>query len=143
MRTLHDLRDEMLAVAQGTHSVPPVHSVTDGESVSGLLGVLTPANRALMQLIATERPETVSRLAQLANRAQPNISRALQDLAKHGLVRLVRDGMNIRPELIAAEIDVDLAQGTCRVVPMAVEWEAVLQQYEGFFFSLQFGKNRK
>ncbi|WP_255542431.1 helix-turn-helix domain-containing protein [Azospirillum sp. INR13] len=76
-----------------------------------------------MQLIATERPETVSRLAQLANRAQPNVSRALQDLAKHGLVRLVRDGMSIRPELVAAEIDVDLVRGTCRVVPMAVAAE--------------------
>lgn len=123
MRTLHDLRDEMLAVARGTRPVPPVQSVTDGEAVSGLLGVLTPANRALMQLIATERPETVSRLAQLADRAQPNVSRALQDLAKHGLVRLVRDGMSIRPELVAAEIDVDLVRGTCRVVPMAVAAE--------------------
>jgi len=123
MRTLHDVRDEMLAVAQGTRPVPPVRSVTDGESVSGLLGVLTPANRALMQLIAAERPETVSRLAHLADRAQPNVSRALQDLAKHGLVRLVRDGMSIRPELVAAEIDVDLVRGTCRVVPMAVAAE--------------------
>ncbi|PWC84780.1 MarR family transcriptional regulator [Azospirillum sp. TSO5] len=123
MRTLHDLCDEMLAVAQGTRAVPPVQSVTDGEPVSGLLGVLTPANRALMHLIATERPETVSRLAQLADRAQPNVSRALQDLAKHGLVRLVRDGMSIRPKLVAAEIDVDLVRGTCRVVPMAVAAE--------------------
>lgn len=123
MRTLHDVRDEMLAVAQGSRPVPPVRSVTDGESVSGLLSVLTPANRALMHLIATERPETVSRLAQLADRAQPNVSRALQDLAKHGLVRLVRDGMSIRPELVAAEIDVDLVQGTCRVVPRAVAAE--------------------
>ncbi len=120
MRTLHDLRDEMLAVAQGTRPVPPVHSVTDGESASGLLGVLTPANRALMHLIATERPETVSRLAQLANRAQPIVSRALQDLAKHGLVRLVRDGMRIQPELVAAKINVNLVRGTCRVAPMAV-----------------------
>ncbi len=90
----------MLAVAQGTRPVPPAHSVTDGESASGLLGVLTPANRALMHMIVTERPETVSRLAQLADRAQPNVSRALQDLAKHGPVRLVRDGMSIRPELM-------------------------------------------
>jgi hypothetical protein len=44
-------------------------------------------------------------------------------LAKHGLVRLVRDGMSIRPELVAAEIDVDLVRGTCRVVPMAVAAE--------------------
>jgi len=123
MRTLHDLRDEMLAVAQGTRPVPPVHSVTYGESVSGLLGVLTPANRALMHLIATERPETVSRLAQFANRAQPNVSRALQDLAKHGLVQLVRDGMSTRPELVAAKIYVDLVRGTCRVVPMAAAAE--------------------
>ncbi len=120
MRTLHDLRDEMLAVAQGTRLIPPVQSVTDGESTSGLLSVLTPANRALMHLIVTERPETVSRLAQLANRAQPNVSRALQDLAKHGLVRLVRDGMSIRPKLVAAEIDIDLVQGTCRVAPIAM-----------------------
>ncbi|MFS2011216.1 hypothetical protein ACCD06_15250 [Azospirillum sp. CT11-132] len=70
MRTLHNLRDEMLAVAQGTRPVPPVQPVTDGESVSGLLGLLTPANRALMHLIATERPETVSRLAQLASDVQ-------------------------------------------------------------------------
>ncbi|MBP2301419.1 hypothetical protein [Azospirillum picis] len=76
MRTLHDLRDEMLAVAQGTRPIPPVRSVTDDESVSGLLGVLTPANRALMQLIATERPETVSKLLGLANSAQPKPHKA-------------------------------------------------------------------
>lgn len=74
MRTLHDLRDEMLAVAQGTRPVPPVQSVTDGESVSGLLGVLTLANRALMHLIATELPETVSRLAQLSSDVQSKMS---------------------------------------------------------------------
>lgn len=100
MRTLHDLRDEMLAVAHGTRPVPPAQSVTDGEAVSGLRGVLPTANRALMQLLATERPETVSQLAQLAGLTQPNVSRALQDLVNHGLVKLVRDGTSIRLELM-------------------------------------------
>ena len=39
MQTLHDLRDEMLAVARGTRSVPPVQSITDSEAVSGIFGV--------------------------------------------------------------------------------------------------------
>ncbi|WP_372398183.1 MarR family transcriptional regulator [Azospirillum sp. HJ39] len=93
MRTLHDLRDEMLAVVQGTRPVPPLHSVTDGESVSGLLGVLTPANRALMHLIATEHPETVSRLA------QPDILRASRDSAKCDLAPFELDGTGMQPFL--------------------------------------------
>jgi predicted transcriptional regulator len=38
--------------------------------------------------------------------------RSLQLLARHGLVRLVRDGRDVRPEPIAAEVKVDFATGT-------------------------------
>lgn len=126
MRTLRDLREEMRAVARGEvrgevrgETTPPVRTCVETEAVAGVLGVLTPANLTLMRLIASERPESVSRLAELSGRSQPNVSRALQDLARCGLVRLMRDGMSIRPELAAVEVDVKLALGTCEVIPCA------------------------
>lgn len=72
MRTLHDLRDEMLAVARGTRPVPPVQSVTDGEAVSGLPGVLTSASKVLTQLVTTESPETISHPTKITERTKIN-----------------------------------------------------------------------
>jgi len=123
MRSLHDLRDEMRAVASGERKVPPAPTRPEANQIVSVLGVLTESNLVLMQLIASERPESVSRLAQLSGRSQPNVSRALQDLAKRGLVRLVRDGLSIRPELAAKEVGIDLERGTCSVIPYTVAAE--------------------
>jgi predicted transcriptional regulator len=76
-----------------------------------------------MQLIAVEKPASVSKLAELSGRTQSNVSRALQDLAKHGLVRLIRDGMTVRPVLAAVEVDVNLVNGTCEIIPVATAAE--------------------
>lgn len=112
-RTLTDLETEMRAVASGKRKAPSVR--TKAAPASGIYGILTPANLSLIQAIAQHRPESVSRLAELLERKQSNVSRSLQELAKWGIVRMVRDGQAIRPTLAATHIDVDLVANTYRL----------------------------
>ena len=108
-KSLSELREEMRAVARGERQASPMPA-------GALLGTLSSqGNLDLLRMIIQAQPGTVSELAQLAGRAQPNVSRALQQLAKHGLIRLERDGKEVRPVPVAREIDIDLATGTYRL----------------------------
>jgi predicted transcriptional regulator len=55
-------------------------------------------------------------LALHLGRAQSNVSRTLQRLAGLGLVRLVREGREVRPELVSTEIKVNLVTRTVQAV---------------------------
>jgi predicted transcriptional regulator len=66
-----------------------------------------------------EHPANVTELVTLTGRAQSNISRSLQLLAKHRLIRLVREGREIRPEAIAKTVSVDLVSGTYETTPIS------------------------
>lgn len=108
-KSLSELREEMRAVARGERQASPLPA-------GALLGTLSSqGNLDLLRIIIQAQPATVSELAQLVGRAQPNVSRALQQLAKHGLIRLERDGKEVRPVPVAREIDIDLATGTYRL----------------------------
>jgi len=108
MKTLNELEKEMRAVARGEHKAPPPR----GQSkASELISALTPTNLEILKAIALERPKTVGELAELTGRAQPNISRALQELAHFGFVRLTRHGQKIRPELVARGVSFDFVEG--------------------------------
>lgn len=113
-RTLPELRDEMRAVVRGERAAPEHLRATPPPPPPDLVSVLTPANRHLLALIACERPATVSALAMLAGRAQANVTRSLQDLARVGAVELVRNGPAVRPELRIATVHVDLTRNAFR-----------------------------
>jgi len=104
-KSLAELREEMRGVARGARAPAPLPAAP-------LLALLTPEAIELMGTLLREHPRNVRELTALTGRAQPNISRSLQLLARHGLVRLVRDGRDVRPEPIATEVRVDLATGT-------------------------------
>lgn len=108
--SLAQLREEMRAVVRGERAASPL------PAVSVLSALSSPGNLELLQLICRERPESVSRLSELTGRAQSNVSRSLQQLAGHALIRLVREGKEVRPVSVAARIDVDLRQGTYTTV---------------------------
>ena len=109
-RSLIELREEMRAVARGDREASALPA-------GALLDVLSvPENLDLLRMIAEEAPRSVSELAARAGRAQANVSRALHRLATHGLVRLERDGKQVRPQLVAQEVRVDLARSTYRTV---------------------------
>lgn len=112
-KSLAELRDEMRAVVRGEREASPLPA-------GALLGTLSSqGNLDLLRLINQTQPTSVSELAELAGRAQPNVSRALQQLARHGLIRLEREGKEVRPVVVARKIDIDLATGTYRLPHVA------------------------
>jgi predicted transcriptional regulator len=108
-KSLADLRDEMRAVARGERVPSP-------RPAAAVLTALTEETLDLLNAIATHPAITVSGLAQCLGKAQSNVSRSLQRLAGHGLVRLVRDGREVRPELVSTEIKVNLLDRTVQAV---------------------------
>lgn len=57
-----------------------------------LAQVLSNENIALLRLIDTARPETISQLAELSGRQVSNLSTTLKTLSGHGLVALEKQG---------------------------------------------------
>ncbi len=108
-KSLATLRDEMRAVARGERMPSP-------RPTASVLTALTDETLDLMNAIATRQATTVSGLARHLGKAQSNVSRSLQRLAGHGLVRLVREGREVRPELVSTEITVNLLERTVQAV---------------------------
>lgn len=105
-KSLRDLREELRSVARGEREVPPLPAAAMLSTLS------SPGSLELLRIINQERPASVSQLAARTGRAQPNVSRSLQLLVRHGLIRLEREGKEVRPVAVARSIDVDLTAGT-------------------------------
>ena len=109
--SLATLREEMRAVARGERAPSP-------RPAGPLLAALSPGALELLGVVLRERPASMSALVALTGRAQSNISRSLQQLAAYGLVRLVREGREVRPQPVVGSVVVDLATGTYEVNPV-------------------------
>ena len=109
--SLATLREEMPAVARGERAPSP-------RPAGPLLAALSPGALELLGVVLRERPASMSALVALTGRAQSNISRSLQQLAAYGLVRLVREGREVRPQPVVGSVVVDLATGTYEVNPV-------------------------
>jgi predicted transcriptional regulator len=110
-KNLSELREEMRSVARGERSATPLPA-------AALLAALSREALDLLGVVLRERPATIAALVALTGRAQPNVSRSLQQLAGHGLIRLEREGREVRPVPLVAEVRVDLATGVCAAVPL-------------------------
>jgi predicted transcriptional regulator len=104
-QTGRELLEEMRSVACGERAAP-------ARPAAQTLSALTSEALALLSIMAKHEPSSVSELAQLSGRTQPNVSRSLHLLAKVGIVRLVREGREVRPELLTTRIAIDLSTGT-------------------------------
>lgn len=104
-KSLTDLREEMRAVARGEGKASPLPAAP-------LLAALSREALELLAVLLRKHPASVSELVELTGRAQPNISRSLQLLARYRLIQLTREGREVRAEPIAKAVRVDLATGT-------------------------------
>lgn len=109
-KSLTELREEMRAVARGERRAAPLPAAP-------LLAALSKEALELLGVLLREHPASVTELVTLTGRAQSNVSRSLQLLATHRLIRLVREGREVRPEPIAEALRVDLATGTYETTP--------------------------
>lgn len=104
-KSVTELREEMRAVARGEGKASPLPAAP-------LLAALSREALELLAVLLRKHPASVSELVKLTGRAQPNISRSLQLLARYRLIQLAREGREVRAVPIAKALRVDLATGT-------------------------------
>lgn len=101
-----EMRAKLRAAARGEADLK--HAPRLWMSVDSLMRLLTPENRALLATIAQEAPRSVSELAARSGRDQGNLSRTLDKLEQAGLIRLVADGREKRPEMLRRHLRIEL-----------------------------------
>lgn len=68
-----------------------------------MAAVLSEENRALLRMISTAKPRTLTQLAALSGRQVPNLSRTLRMMEGYGLVSLTRNTRDVQPNALATE----------------------------------------
>jgi predicted transcriptional regulator len=111
------MKQRLLAAARGekaTGAWEPKHWM----SAESLMRLFTQENLHLLSVIEREKPRSVSALADRIGREQGNVSRTIAKFERAGIVRLVADGREKRPEMVVRNlrIDLDLVNSRCTVV---------------------------
>jgi predicted transcriptional regulator len=107
MRTLHigiasyeEMKARTLAIARGEFKPKPGDPQVWFPSPESFAKVLSNKNRALLQVIQKERPESILALSTATGRTTGNLSRTLRTMERYGLVRLHRGARGmVRPEV--------------------------------------------
>ena len=82
------LKQEMMAVARRERPAPSDAAMPSFNSIEALTRLLTPENRVLLAMIRDRKPQSISELAEMSGRAQPNLTRTLAKLEAVGFVRM-------------------------------------------------------
>lgn len=91
------IRERILAIARGEIKPKPSDPKIWFTSMRSLSQVLSDENRALLDVIRTARPASISELADITGRKQGNLSRTLKTMSRYGLVRMERNDRSVRP----------------------------------------------
>ena len=100
-----EMKARTLAIARGEYKPGPNEPKVWFTSPDSFAKVLSANNRALLEVIATTTPGSLTELAMLAGRKKSNLSRTLKTMARYGFVRLKKgeDG-RIIPEVPYTDI---------------------------------------
>ena len=82
------MKERTLAIARGDYRPARGEPTVWFTSIESFAKVLSERNRALLTLIAQEKPDSLTELAALSGRNKSNLSRTLKTMARHGLVEL-------------------------------------------------------
>ena len=83
-----DMKARTMAIARGQVRPRPGEPEVWFTSIESFAKVLSDRNRALLNLIVEEEPESLTALARISGRAKSNLSRTLHTLERYRLVRL-------------------------------------------------------
>ena len=108
-----DMKARTMAIARGERKPGRGEPKVWFTSLESFARVLSDRNRALLELIAEEEPESLTELAKLSGRAKSNLSRTLRTLEQHGLVHLKKGRKGrIAPRVPYTDIVLDVPIGT-------------------------------
>lgn len=96
-----EIRKRVLAIAKGELKPKPSDPKIWFTSMSSLCQVLSDENRALLEVIRTVKPASISELAELTGRKQGNLSRTLKTMSSYGLVKMEKHQRSMRPISLA------------------------------------------
>ncbi len=91
------IHERVLAIARGEIKPKPSDPKIWFTSMRSLSQVLSDENRALLDVIRTARPASISELADITGRKQGNLSRTLKTMSRYGLVKMERNDRSVRP----------------------------------------------
>ena len=82
------MKARTLAIARGEHTPAKGEPKVWFTSIESFAKLLSEHNRHLLELIAREKPGSLTELAEMAGRSKSNLSRTLKTMSKYGLVEL-------------------------------------------------------
>ena len=85
------MKSRTMAIARGEHKTARGEPTVWFTSIESFAKVLSGRNRELLALIAREKPDSLTELAELSGRNKSNLSRTLKTMSRYGLVEL-REG---------------------------------------------------
>ncbi|MCL1043681.1 MarR family transcriptional regulator [Shewanella marisflavi] len=101
------VRARVLAIAQGKYKPAKDEPKVWYTSLNAVSQILNPENIALLRLIDTERPESVTALAELSGRKKSNLSNTLKSLCEKGFARLEKgEGRNMKPVALYTDFEI-------------------------------------
>jgi len=104
------MREYTKAIAMGKHVPKRGEPKIWFTSMAVLSQVLSDRNRELLALIAKEKPESITELAELSGRAQSSVSRTLKKMEGLGLVTMRREKHGrLVPKVPYSDIVLDLS----------------------------------
>ena len=91
------IRERVLAIAKGELKPKSTDPKIWFTSMHSLSQVLSDENRALLEVIRTAKPDSISELADITGRKQGNLSRTLKTMSRYGLVKMEKHDRSLRP----------------------------------------------
>ena len=82
------MKARTMAIARGEHKPVKDEPTVWFTSIESFAKVLSGHNRELLGMIAREKPDSLTELAELAGRSKSNLSRTLKTMSGYGLVEL-------------------------------------------------------
>ena len=82
------MKARTMAIARGEHKSARSEPRIWFTSIESFAKVLSGRNRELLALIAREKPDSLTELAELSGRNKSNLSRTLKTMSRYGLVEL-------------------------------------------------------
>ena len=115
-----DMKARTMAIARGELKPKANEPKLWFTSIESLARVLSDKNRALLDLIIEQQPQSLTELEALSGRAKSNLSRTLKNMERFGLVELLKgEGGTVQPSVPYREIQLDLPMGQHHRAPSA------------------------
>ncbi len=103
----NEIKKRTLAIASGKHKPSSHDPKIWFSSIESLAQVLSSKNKILLEIIVTEKPNSMTELAELSGRHKSNLSRTLKTLERYGIVKLEhQEGSKVRPSVVFNHFEV-------------------------------------